>query len=198
MDYRKPVALDLGGGYWKWSQYEAGGFYGHVKLLVRVNDKFNFNASVAANNFNQLGWAQTLSTDSIGMAVRQTRNFTQSLEATYLLSSNAYWSLNLRHAWNRVDPLATYHLNENGTLSPSLAYSDRTLNINIFNADLKYVLWFAPGREMNLLYRASLVNAGSETDLAYWRNIQNFSSLAADHVISLRVVYFLDYAELLK
>jgi hypothetical protein len=83
-------------------------------------------------------------------------------------------------------------------MSPSSAYVDPNLRINIFNLDLKYVLWFAPGRELNLLYRASMAHADNESQLAYWQNIQDLSGRPTDHVFSIRLVYFLDYAEIVK
>ena len=91
-----------------------------------------------------------------------------------------------------------FHLNENGSLKPSGSYQDPDLRINFFNADLKYVLWFAPGRELNFLYRASLANSDNQASLDYWRNLQSVSGIAADHLFSLRVVYFLDYAEIVN
>ena len=197
-DYRKPLAIDVGAGYWQWSDYDAGGYYGNVKLLGRVSDQLNFTARIDMNHFNQIGWAQTISTDSIGMAVRTNRRLAQTLSGTYLFGPNSYITLDVRHTWNRFDPVATYHLNADGTMAPSSAYTDPELRINIFNMDLKYVLWFAPGRELNLLYRASLAHADNETQLAYWRNIQDLSGRPTDHVFSLRLVYFLDYADIVK
>jgi hypothetical protein len=91
-----------------------------------------------------------------------------------------------------------YHLNTDGSLTPSDAYVDPTLRINFFNIDLKYVLWFAPGRELNLLYRASLANSDDAANLGYIQNIQSLSGLPADNIFSLRLVYFLDYAQIKK
>jgi len=197
-DYRKPLAIDVGAGYWQWSDYDAGGYYGNVKLLGRVSDQLNFTARIDMNHFNQIGWAQTISTDSIGMAVRTNRKLAQTLSGTYLFGPNSYVTLDLRHTWNRFDPVGTYHLNDDGTMSPSSAYTDPELRINIFNMDLKYVLWFAPGRELNILYRASMAHADNESQLAYWQNIQDLSGRPTDHVFSLRLVYFLDYADIVK
>ena len=198
MDYRKPVAVDGNLGYWQWADFNAGGWYGKAKILARVNDQLNFWAQLSANDFNQVGWAQTLSTDSIGMAVRRTQNVEQSLQARYLFSPNSYVRLDLRHSWNRIDPMQTYHLETDGSMIPSDAYTDMKLRINIYNLDIKYVLWFAPGRELNLLYRGSLAYADDQTELDYWKNMQSLGSIPTDHLLSLRVVYFLDYAELAK
>ena len=197
-DYRKPLAIDATIGYWQWSDYEAGGYYGNLKILGRASDQLNFTARLDMNNFNQIGWAQKINTDSIGMAVRTNRRLAQTFSGTYLFEPNSYITLDLRHTWNRFDPVATYHLNQDGTMSPSSTYVDPNLRINIFNLDLKYVLWFAPGRELNLLYRASMAHADNESQLAYWQNIQDLSGRPTDHVFSIRLVYFLDYAEIVK
>jgi hypothetical protein len=64
--------------------------------------------------------------------------------------------------------------------------------------DLKYVWWMAPGRELNLLYRASFARADDAIALNYWNNMKDISQTGTDQVFSVRLVYFLDYAELLK
>lgn len=197
-DFRKPLAFELRGGQWAWADYGARGLYGTLEVIARVNDHFNFRSELNLSSNHQIGWAQTLSTDSIGMALRNRRNVGQSISGQYLFGPNSYISLDLRHTWNRFDNQALYHLEQNGTLSPSTAYTDPNLSINFFNVDLKYVLWFAPGRELNLLYRASLANSDHQTNIDYWKNMQNVGGIPADHLFSLRVVYFLDYAEIVN
>jgi hypothetical protein len=56
----------------------------------------------------------------------------------------------------------------------------------------------APGRELNLLYRASFARADDAIALNYWNNLKDISQTGTDQVFSVRLVYFLDYAELLK
>jgi len=197
-DFRKPLAYELRGGQWRWADWGARGHYGEVELIGRINDQFNLRLNVEAGSHHQVGWAQTLSTDSIGMARRHRRNVEQTLTGQYLFGPNSYVSLDLRHSWNRIDNEATFHLNENGSLTPSSSYTDPNLRINFFNIDLKYVLWFAPGREMNLLYRTSIANSDDATALGYIQNMQSLTDLPADQLLSLRIVYFLDYAQMRK
>ena len=197
-DFRKPLAYELRGGQWRWADWGARGHYGEVELIGRVNDQFNLRFEVEAGSHHQVGWAQTLSTDSIGMARRHRRNVEQTLMGQYLFGPNSYMSLDLRHSWNRIDNEATFHLNEDGSLTPSSSYTDPNLRINFFNIDLKYVLWFAPGREMNLLYRTSIANSDDATALGYIQNMQSLTDLPADQLLSLRIVYFLDYAQMRK
>jgi hypothetical protein len=197
-DFRKPLAIELRGGQWWWADWGARGRYGEVELIGRINDQFNLRAEFELGNNHQIGWAQTISADSIGMALRHRRNFEQTLRGQYLFGPNSYLTLDLRHSWNRIDNENIFHLNEDGSLKPSDAYSDPTIRINFFNVDLKYVLWFAPGRELNLLYRVSLANSDDAVDLGYLQNIQSLSGLPADNFFSLRLVYFLDYAQIKK
>jgi hypothetical protein len=195
-DFRKPIAYELRGGQWAWADYGARGLYGAGELIVRVNDHLNFRSEVNINSNHQVGWAQTLSTDSIGMALRHRREVSQSLRGQYLFGPNSWITLNMRHSWNRIESESTFHLNDDGTMKPSLSYEDPDLRINFFNVDLKYVLWFSPGRELNLLYRASLANSDQDVDLGYIQNMQSLTGLPTDHLLSLRVVYFLDYAQI--
>jgi hypothetical protein len=197
-DFRKPFAYELRGGQWRWADWGARGTYGSSMFIFRVNDHFNFRTEVSIGNHKNVGWAQTISTDSIGMAMRVRREFTQSLEGQYLFGPNSYLTLNARQAWNRIDSQELFHLTSEGGLTPSSAYTDQDLRINIFNMDLKYVWWMAPGRELNLLYRASFARADDAIALNYWNNMKDISQTGTDQVFSVRLVYFLDYAELLK
>jgi hypothetical protein len=197
-DFRKPLAFEVRGGQWWWADWDARGRYGEVEIIGRISDQFNLRAEVEIGNNHQMGWAQTISADSIGMALRHRRNFEQTLRGQYLFGPNSYLTLDLRHSWNRIENEAMYHLNTDGSLTPSDAYVDPTLRINFFNIDLKYVLWFAPGRELNLLYRASLANSDDASNLGYIQNIQSLGGLPADNIFSLRLVYFLDYAQIKK
>ena len=197
-DFRKPLAYELRGGQWRWADWGARGHYGEAELIGRINDQLNLRFEVEAGSHHHVGWAQTISTDSIGMALRHRRNVEQTLKGQYLFGPNSYLSLDLRHSWNRIENEATYHLNEDGSLSPSSDYTDPNLRINFYNIDLKYVLWFAPGREINLLYRTSIANSDDATALGYIQNMQSLTDLPADQLISLRIVYFLDYAQMRK
>jgi hypothetical protein len=197
-DFRKPLALELRGGQWWWADWGARGRYGEAEIIGRISDQFNLRAEFEVGNNHQIGWAQTISADSVGMALRHRRNFEQTLRGQYLFGPNSYLTLDLRHSWNRIDNENIFHLEQDGSLITSDAYSDPTLRINFFNVDLKYVLWFAPGRELNLLYRASLANSDDAIDLGYLQNIQSLSNLPADNFFSLRLVYFLDYAQIKK
>jgi len=51
---------------------------------------------------------------------------------------------------------------------------------------------------MNLLYRTSIANSDDATALGYIQNMQSLTDLPADQLISLRIVYFLDYAQMRK
>ncbi len=197
-DFRKPFAYEIRGGQWRWADWGARGYYGSSLLIFRVNDQFNFRTEISLGNHRNVGWAQTVSTDSIGMAMRERKEFSQSLEGQYLFGPNSYLTVNARHAWNRIDSQELFHLTPEGGLTPSSAYTDQDLRINIFNVDFKYVWWMAPGRELNLLYRASFARADDAITLNYWNNMKDISQTGTDQVFSVRLVYFLDYAELLK
>ena len=197
-DFRKPLAFDFRGGQWWWADWGARGRYGEFGIIGRFNDHFNLRLNVELGNNHQVGWAQTISTDSIGMALRHRRNFEQTLKGQYLFGPNSYITLDLRHSWNRINNEALFHLNENGSLSPSSAYVDPDLRINFFNLDMKFVLWFAPGRELNLLYRTSLAHSDQATSLNYLENLNSLNGLPANNIVSVRLVYFLDYAQIKK
>ena len=73
---------------------------------------------------------------------------------------------------------------------------DPNTNFNLWNFDLNFEWWFAPGSNLTFLYRNQIFNQDSFSYLDYDQSLSNLFELPIQHQISLRVNYFIDYNRL--
>ena len=73
---------------------------------------------------------------------------------------------------------------------------DPNTNFNLWNFDLNFEWWFAPGSNLTFLYRNQIFNQDSFSYLDYDQRLSNIFELPIQHQISLRVNYFIDYNRL--
>ena len=115
----------------------------------------------------------------------------------YSFSTKSSLSLSFRHYWSPVQYEDQYYvLNTDGTLSIDDYFENNDINYNIWNLDLNYTWQFAPGSFLTALYRNSIFN---EDDLSYIDFRDNLSYLfdePINNVVSLKLIYFLDYNQL--
>ena len=66
-------------------------------------------------------------------------------------------------------------------------------NFNLWNFDLNFEWWFAPGSNMIVLYRNQVFNQDEKSYLDYNDSVSELFNFPLQHQISLRINYFLDY-----
>ena len=114
----------------------------------------------------------------------------------------------VRHAWSQVQYEALYPLLENGTISET-PYSvnenanQEDLNFNAWSIDMVYQWSFAPGSELNVVWKNQLFQ---ETRLGDFENYtlpdsytSNFNQMVESEFVnslSIRIISFIDYSRL--
>ena len=86
-------------------------------------------------------------------------------------------------------------LNENGKRTQvdySLLEFNPNTNFNIWNVDISFEWWFAPGSNMILLYRNQLFNNDNSVGLDYLQSLNNLFDFNAQHQLSLRINYLIN------
>ena len=66
-------------------------------------------------------------------------------------------------------------------------------NFNSWNLDLRYVWRFTRGSELVALYRNSISSDNNEADISFGDNLNNLLEQPFGHLLSIKVIYFLDY-----
>ena len=133
---------------------------------------------------------------------RDMKSLENGLQASYNFNTKQAINLSFRNFWS------TAHFYDEGysDLQPDGRLVSRdylingnntpNTNFNIWNLDLSYNWQFAPGSEAILLYRNSIFNQDDQSLLDYRRSLGNLFNQPIDQVISLRIVYFIDYNDL--
>lgn len=197
-DYRKPFAIDSRIGYGKTPEFNHEIYSIAAKPIVRVNDRLNmFYEIVPEYGSNNVGWA-TFKGDSIIMGRREIRTVRQSFGASYVFTSRMSMDLSFRHYWRALRYKKYYLLRDDGNLTQLSEDFNRNLNFNTLNIDVRFSWWYAPGSEMTVLYRNSLIGSDQNVASAYGENFRQTLSSPANHIFSFRLTYFLDYATLAK
>ena len=66
-------------------------------------------------------------------------------------------------------------------------------DFNIWNLDINFEWWFAPGSNLVLLYRNQLFNRDTATELDYSESLDNLFDQSTQHQFSLRINYQIDF-----
>lgn len=164
----------------------------------RLNDHWSM---VYSFNFlrqnNDLGNADFDDPNTI--FARRTRiNYTNSLQCKYAINNKMTLNLAARHYWALVNNHEYLNLQPDGSLVTNAAYAlNKNQNLNLWNADLSYSWWFAPGSQLTLLYRNNAAVFDRITYQSFGRNLsQTVNNQQLNHIFSVSLRYFIDYNQL--
>ncbi|MDA0913049.1 MAG: DUF5916 domain-containing protein [Bacteroidetes bacterium] len=213
-DYRKQFAIDL--GYW----YGGGSTYRDWKEMtyrvaprIRINDQLMVRyVWKIIDRQNERGWAMLDTLDNGDMTSifgqRENRELTQVLNCSYIFTNRMSISARIRHSWSKVIYDSFYELPESGSLSTdpyitSLPTSDYNLNYNAWSVDLVYQWNFAPGSEINIVWKNQLFQEQLQGDLetnnipeSYSENVKLMLDSEFFNSLSIRLVSFIDYSRI--
>ena len=159
---------------------------------------------------NERGWAFLDSledgTEVSIFGKRRNREYTQVLNVNYIFTNRMSLTTRVRHAWSQVRYDALYQLLESGVISetPYLANGNANLedlNFNAWSIDMVYRWNFAPGSELNIVWKNQLFQ---ETRLGDFEQFvlpetytDNFSQMIESgffNSLSIRFISFIDYS----
>ncbi len=213
-DYRKQFAIDL--GYW----HAGGGTYRDWKEnTYRLAPRFRFNDRLMmtyvwklTDRNQERGWAflDTLESGELTsiFGKRENTELTQVLNLSYIFTNRMSLTSRVRHAWSQVMYDSFYELPSSGSLDPApynsdYAPSDYDLNYNAWSIDLVYQWNFAPGSEVNVVWKNQLfqqTQAGEIPGYAlpqtYGNNFAQMLESGFFNSLSIRLVSFIDYSRL--
>ncbi|MBO75600.1 MAG: hypothetical protein CMD33_10035 [Flavobacteriales bacterium] len=211
-DYRKRIAMDLGywhaGGVryrdWKENTYR-------IAPRIRVNDRLMIRyVWKIIDRRNERGWAFLDSledgTDVSIFGKRRNREYTQVLNVNYIFTNRMSLSTRVRHAWSQVRYDALYPLLASGVISetPYLENGNANqedLNFNAWSIDMVYRWNFAPGSELNIVWKNQLLQETRLGDLeefmlptSYGDNFNQMIESGFINSLSIRIISFIDYS----
>ena len=144
--------------------------------------------------------------DDIIYARRDVTSHTQVLNARYIFTNRMSLSTRVRHAWSQVRYDDLYPLLESGVISetPYTANgnADReNLNFNAWSIDMVCRWNFAPGSELNIVWKNQLFQETRLGDfetyalpISYSDNFNQMIESGFFNSLSIRLISFIDYS----
>ena len=208
-DYRKPFALDGGVNYrrfWSndmaWAQSDV--VYGRLSPIIRFSDSFNMvlDASMTVRR-NSLGYV----TKTVGpvpeeewiiFGSRARQDLITSISANYLFTHLMSLTFRVRHYWAVVAYGDFWELSPEGNLLETPYRGSHDTNYNAFNIDLIFRWRFAPGSELNIVWKNAILDYGNLPNYDYFDNFGNMWNSDQNNQFSIKALYFLDFFTLFK
>jgi hypothetical protein len=193
-NYNRKFALDIEPSVRIFNQENRINYGLFVSPRYRFNDKLTLIYSTNYNLQNSdIGWVDFSENDII-LAERNRTTLTNSITGKYAINNKMTLNLTTRHYWSFAENIEFHTLLEDGTFTPNNNYSiNKDANFNLWNFDLSYSWWFAPGSQITALYRNNAQNFSNEIDKSYSSNFNNVFQDNLNHIFSVSLRYFIDY-----
>lgn len=166
----------------------------NISPRYRFSNKFMLVINHSLNlEYNDLGWIDYYLDDAV-YARRNKKTIETGLEGKYSISSKMNFKLNVRHYWSYAENISTHLLQKDGTTIPFEYLTNKNSNLNLWNFDLSYSWWFAPGSQITVLYRNNSSQFKREIDDGLAKVFTNaLNKNVLNHAFSISFRYFIDY-----
>ena len=192
-DYRKKIALDVSFGGGKAPLYSEQKHFFRFSPRIRFSDKlFMYYVFSTQTTDRESGYIATQQDRSI-FSIRNKQFFTNVLSGQYVLNTKMSFDLKFRHHWEQVVNYSYHELNADGYLINSTYSNDKNVNFNAWNIDINFNYWFAPGSELSIVWKNSILNSGTQVQSYYRDNLQALLNNPQENSLSLKLRYYLDY-----
>ena len=206
-DYRKKFLVDLRGGIMTSRRYEQFSYWFNIEPRFRVNDKlmlvFEFEYDDSRNN---IGYVEdSLSDNDMEVIIfgrRDIRTIVNTFEADYKFSNKSSLTFRLRHYWQTGLYSDYYNLQADGGLQDNYYTTNNDFGVNYFNIDMVYTWNFAPGSEINIVWKNAIStfneaeyhgNQFIDIERDFISNFDYMIQSPATNSFSLKILYYLDY-----
>ena len=187
--------LDLWDG--NWAGIGGGIFYNITdRISLNLNSERGFDVHDVGFVANQ-----GVDDEQIIMGGRRIDNVENSVRAIYTFNKNMSLNFRLRHYWSKVIYSNFYELDNDGYLVGTNYNGFHDQSFNSFNIDMVYRWRFAPGSDIFFVWKNSIgdfSNEQNQIQYNYASATRRLSDFPENNLISLKLVYFLDYASLVK
>lgn len=199
-DFRKRFALDARVNYFSRFNDDEVFYSYNINPRFRFSDKFlliySFNWTKSENRDSFV--ALVNNSQNAILSARDMHTLEHNMQGNYNFDNRQAISLSFRNFWSRASFSTDFQqLNSDGNLVDSTytppAGTSPDANFNIWNVDLAYRLRIGWGSELTLLYRNSIFNRDSQGSISYQESLNNLLQKPANHNISLRFIYFIDF-----
>ncbi len=198
-DYRKPFALDVNLGYRTFEENERMYLDMSVSPRYRVNNRLSFVYEIGRFlKVDDIGFVHyNDNADTITFGRRNMETVSNTFSSIYKFTNRMSLSFRMRHYWSKALYRQYYQLGNDGSLNQYAAYpNDHNVNFNAFNIDMVFYWQFAPGSELNIVWKDAVLKRDGLVNTEYFNNFQNSLNASQNNTISIKVLYYIDYLTL--
>ena len=165
----------------------------------RFSDKFNLSANISRTKFkNNVGYVNTTEEDDIIFGKRDRTTVINNLNINYTFTNNMALSFRGRHYWQKVNYNSFHLLQEDGHLGATNYSDNHNSSFNAFTIDMIYRWRFAPGSDMFVVWKNAIFGEDNLVEIDYFENTKSLFNNPITNSLSLKVVYYLDYLNIVK
>ncbi len=194
-DYRKPFALDVWSNYRIFKENNRRNFELGISPRYRVNNRLSFVYEISdARRTDDIGFVNYNSeNDTITFGRRNMETVNNVISSIYKFTNKMSLSFRLRHYWSKAEYQGYYHLGNDGYLNQYDYTTDHNVNFNAFNIDMVFFWQFAPGSELNIVWKNALLKSGPAIIPDYYTNFRRSFSADQNNTLSIKVLFYVDY-----
>ena len=198
-DYRKKLAIDISGNYRIFEDRDRVRLNLNVSPRWRVNDKLSFVYSFNYSDWpDDVGYVNRISNDSIWFGYRDVYTYSNTLSGSYKFNNLMALTLFARHYWSKAIYTDFLFLDQEGLMQESDYDDNHNVSFNAFNIDMVYTWRFAPGSELNLVWKNAILQNDQQVSTDFYHNLKHTMRSPQANNLSLKVLYYLDYQSLRK
>ena len=194
-NYNKKFAWDFNPSYTFFNEKNRVSYGFGLSPRYRFDDHFSliYNFNFNRQN-NTTGWVDFDNKNTI-FGRRDRITYVNTLQGKYSLNNKMNLSLSIRHYWSYVNNRNFLTLQNDGSLLENTSFNEnKNYNLNLWNLDLSYSWWFAPGSQVSVLYRNNSSLFSREFSRQFESNFKDVvDNQNLNHLFSISVRYFIDY-----
>jgi len=195
-NYNRPFALDFVLLSRKYDENRRVTYAWNLSPRYRANDKLMLIYSFEySRDLSDRGYVGNTETDIL-YAERDIKTIVSQLSAKYALNNKMTLNLTARYYWSFSQNRRMFTLNDNGYLNDTTFVAGLDENFNVWNMDLNYSWWFAPGSQLSVLYRNNALTYTNVVQHNFKDNVNDLFRDNLNNVFSLSVRYYIDYNSL--
>ncbi len=196
-DSRKKLLVNIYGNIFNYNNDNRLRISKGTFLRYRFSNKFNCYLDLYySNEKNAKGYVNHDGADII-FGNRLQKSFSNVLGSNYTFNDKMSIDFRLRHYWSGVQYDEFFSLNEIGSLDKSTYQEFHDFNYSNFAIDLTYRWIFAPGSEINIVWKNNI--AGSLNDpialmnqTSYHQDFSQLRMYPQSNSLSIRFMYYID------
>jgi len=149
-----------------------------------------------SRNFNDLGYVtDSLNNDDLKIIFgkRDIENITTTLTVNYNINPKFSFSGRVRYYYFEADYDQYYDLGQDGSLTSDSYNGNDDFIYNAFNIDTYFTWLFAPGSELILAWKNAIYTSKELPSDSYFRELANTLEAPASNLLSLKILFYLDY-----